>query len=146
MHSAYMHLTQFSISIVRDESATYLLFGDSGRRTKIQNSVGSVLQGEDGHMFKIRTIPNLPSLLAKFKAHQRAKKVKRQIRNRILDSNVRASKEITIPLHTAILVPVTLFFPGNSDCIYVEKIIHLNKGLEDCYRPTDGLVNRDNLL
>ena len=135
---------QFSILIVQDESATYLLFGNSGWQTKIQNSVGSVLQGEDGHTFKIRTIPNLPSLLAKFKAHWRAKKTRRQIRNRILDSNVRASKEITIPPHTATLVPVTVFFPGNLDCIYVEKIIHLNKGLEDCYGPTDCLVNRDN--
>jgi len=26
----------------------------------------------------------------------------------------------------------------------VEKIIHLNKGLENCYGPTDCLVNRDN--
>ena len=60
---------QFSISTVWDESTTYLLLGDSGRRTKIQNSVGSVLQGEDGHTFKIRTIPNLPLLLTKFKAH-----------------------------------------------------------------------------
>ena len=135
---------QFCISIVQDESATYLLFGDSGRCTKIQNSIGSVLQGEDGHMFKIRTIPNLPSLLTKFKAYQCAKKVRRQIRNRVLDSNVRASKEITIPLHTTTLVLVTVFLPRNSDCIYMEKIVYLNKGLENCYGPTDCLVNRDN--
>ena len=134
---------QFSISIVQDESTTYLLFGDSGQWTKIHNSIGhSSRRRCTVHTFKIRTIPNLPSLLAKFKAHLHAKK--RQIRNRILDSNIRASKEITIPPHTAALVLITLFFLRNSDCIYVEKIIYLNKRLEDCYGPTNCLVNRDN--
>src|SRR3979490_325976 len=135
---------QYSISIVREESSTYLMFGNSGRRTMIQNSVGATLQGDEGHTFKIRTIPNLPSLLAKFKAHRHAKNLRKQVRTRILDSNVRASQEICIPSQSATLVPVQIFFPGNSEHVFVEKIIHSNKGPEDCYGITDSIISRNN--
>lgn len=45
---------QYSISLLREEGESTLLFGKSGRSKKVHNSVMSSLVDEDGHAFKVR--------------------------------------------------------------------------------------------
>ena len=135
---------QYSISLIREGSESFLLFGDTGRKTKIENSVSTPLKDENGHAFNIKTLPNLASLTSKFKAHRRLKKSKKKQREYIADSSVRALYPATIPPESATLIPVTIQFPGNSNEVFVEKILHSNKGPEDFYGITDALVSRNN--
>ena len=81
---------------------------DTGRKTKIENSVSTLLKDEDGHAFNIKTLPNLASLTSKFKAHRCLKKSKKKQREYIADSSVRALYPATIPPESATLIPVTI--------------------------------------
>ena len=65
---------QYSISLIREESDSFLMFGNTGRKSKIENSVNSPLQDEKGNAFKIRAWPNLTPRTSKFKAPDRIKK------------------------------------------------------------------------
>ena len=56
-----------------------MMFGNTGRKSKIESSVSSPLRDEEGHAFKIRVLPDFSSLRAKFKAHRRMKKSKSQL-------------------------------------------------------------------
>ena len=67
---------QYPISLIREGSESFLLFGDTRQKTKIENSVSTPLK--DGHVFNIKTLPNLASLTSKFKAHRHLKKSKKQ--------------------------------------------------------------------
>ena len=64
---------QYSISLTREGSDSFLLFGNTGCKTKIENSVSSPFKDENGHTFKVRVLPNLASLISKFKAHRHLK-------------------------------------------------------------------------
>ena len=59
---------QYSISLIREGSDSFLMFGNTGRKSKIESSVSSPLRDEEGHAFKIRVLPDFSSLRAKFKA------------------------------------------------------------------------------
>ena len=133
---------QYSISLIRENVDSYLIFGDSGRRTKIENSIGPPLRNEDGHVFKIHTLPNMASLTAKFKAHRKIKRTKKQKRARISDSSVRSRDSIIIPPSTTVQVPVIINFPGDSNEIFIERTLITNRGPEDIYGPPNLLVSR----
>ena len=135
---------QYSISLIREGSESFLMFGDSGRKARIENSVHPPLKDEEGHAFKVRVLPDFASLNAKFKAHRRIKKFRRRDRALIRDSSVRATYPVIIPPESASLIPVTIHFPGTGNEVYVEKVLHSNKGPEDFYGITDALVSRSN--
>ena len=135
---------QYSISLIREGSDSFLMFGNTGRKSKTESSVNSPLRDEEGHAFKIRVLPDLSSSRAKFKAHRRMKKSRKQIRMHNADANVRAIYPVTIPPESASLIPVSILFPGDKPDVYVEKILHSNRGPEDFYGITDALVSRDN--
>ena len=63
---------------------------------------------------------------------------------RTADANVRAIYPVTISPESASLIPVSIQFPGDKPDVYVEKILHSNRGPEDFYGITDALVSRDN--
>ena len=69
---------QYSISLIRDGSNSYLTFGDTGSCTQIVKSVGSSFVTEEGHTFKIHTMPDMVSLTSKFKAHRKQKRYRKQ--------------------------------------------------------------------
>ena len=135
---------QYSISLIREGSDSFLLFGNTGRKTKIENSVSAPFKDENGHTFKVRVLPNLASLTSKFKAHRRLKKSRVRQRAHIADSNVRALYPVTIPPESASFIPVSIYFPGTSDEVFIEKILHSNRGPEDFYGITDAVVSRNN--
>jgi transposase InsO family protein len=135
---------QYSISLLRDGSDSYLTFGDTGRRTQIVNSVGSSFITEEGHTFKIRTMPDMVSLTSKFKAHRKQKRYRKQAHQRVKDSFVRACEHHVIPPQSSVRVPVQVNFPKNSESVYVEKILASNRGPEDFYGSPDVILTRSN--
>ena len=70
---------QYSISLLREEGQSTLLFGKSGRSKEVHNSISSTLLDEDGHAFKIRTRPDITSKVLKAKMHRKSQKAKRQL-------------------------------------------------------------------
>ena len=65
-------------------------------------------------------------------------------RARIADPSVRALYPVTIPPESASFIPVSISFPGNSNEVFIEKILHSNKGPEDFYGVADAIVSRNN--
>ena len=43
---------QYSTSLIREGSDDFLLFGNTGNKTKIENSVSAPFKDENGHTFK----------------------------------------------------------------------------------------------
>jgi hypothetical protein len=135
---------QYAISIIRDEEGATLQFGSSGRSLKVEASIGASMIDEQGKAFRVRCLPNLPSLTAKFKAHRKSRKIRRNAQAHANDQAVRASTDMIIPPESSKIVPVTLNFPKNSDTAYIEKIFLSNRGEEDIYAAADSLISRDN--
>jgi Reverse transcriptase (RNA-dependent DNA polymerase) len=55
---------------------------------------------------------------------------------------VRALKPVTIPPESAAMVPVAVYFPGNSNEVYIERVLHSNRGVEDFYGISDSVITR----
>ena len=47
---------QYSISLLREDGQSTLLFGKSGRTKKVHNTITSNFLNEDGHAFKLRVL------------------------------------------------------------------------------------------
>jgi hypothetical protein len=69
---------QYSISILRKDEETTLIFGTSNQEVKVENSMGSSLINEEGHAFHIRTSPGLSNRTLRSKLHRRNQKLKRR--------------------------------------------------------------------
>ena len=69
---------QYSISLLREEGQSTLLFGKSGRLKKVHNSITSTFLDEDGHAFKVRVRPGITSKALKAKIHRKSQKLKRR--------------------------------------------------------------------
>ena len=69
---------QYSISLLRNDGQSSLLFGESGRSKKVHNTVTSPFLDEDRHTFKILVRPGITSKALKAKAHRKSQKLKRQ--------------------------------------------------------------------
>lgn len=132
---------QYAISIIRKDGSSYLEFGNSGRKIKVENSTSPSLQDSNGHVFSVRTIPNLPSITAKFKAHRRMKKARSLQLARASDNAVRSALRTTIPGESSTYLPVSLNFPKGSDIAYIEKYIRF-KGEERIFGAPDSLISR----
>jgi transposase InsO family protein len=133
---------QYSISIIREDNNSYLMFGNSGRKSQTESLGDSKIRDADGHALKIRVIPNLVSLYSKFKAHRRMKKSRKRERMRKINSEVRTTEQIVIPPETCSTIDITIHFPGNSNEIYVEKLLHINDRYGVFYGITDSVINR----
>lgn len=73
---------QYSISIIRNDGESSLIFGKSGRSVVVHNSLTTPFLDEDGHTFKVRVRPDITNRILKSKAHQKSqvwkKRIKRQ--------------------------------------------------------------------
>lgn len=112
---------QYSISIVRTEGSTKIVFGDSGRSIPVTNSVGNPLTTEDGHTFKVRTSVNyLPSSFQSRK-HKRDLKIRTRMRKYANNNELRASRRTVIPPGHSKRIPVTIHSHLPSDSLFVER-------------------------
>jgi len=132
---------QYSISILRKDEETTLIFGDSNREVKVENSTGSSLINEEGHAFRIRTSPGLSSRTVKGKLHRRNQKLKRKTQQFLTDNTVRASKTVVIPAGTSAPVPVKATFPILCDSLFIEKNIDFANTMMGIVATTDTLIS-----
>ena len=136
---------QYQLSLLRKDNRTFLSLGDSNRNIQIEDSVSSPsLVDESGHAFQIRTLQNITTLTAKFKVHRKAKRWRRTEKDRKHNGDVRATEETVIPPETCLKVPVICTFPPGCNSMYVERMFHSNRDMEDIYAALDSLVSRDN--
>ena len=134
---------QYSISLLREEGESTLLFGKSGQSKKVHNSITSTFLDEDGHAFKVRARPNLTSKVIKAKNHRKAQKMKCRLSQRSKDSFVRAAGPIQIPPESTKLVRIQANFAENSNSLFVEKMLATSNGPEDLYGCADTLVSKE---
>ena len=133
---------QYSISLLREEGESTLLFGKSGRSQKVHNSVTSSLLDEDGHAFKIRVQPDIVSKVNKAKVHRKSQKAKRRLSERLEDDHIRAASSVVIGPESVKLVKVHANFATNSDYLFVEKKLATNGSAEDVYGCADMLITK----
>lgn len=126
---------QYSLSILRNNEHTYLLLGNSGRKCLVENSTGPSCLDEDGHTFRAMRVE------AKKKRTHRSRGFKR--RNRAIDGLVELASSVTIPPETVKLVPISARFPDGVDYAYVEKVVNIKGGENDCYAPPDSIISKD---
>lgn len=50
---------QYDISTMRENGISHLVFGASQRRLRIENSTGESMLDNEGHAFRIHTLPGL---------------------------------------------------------------------------------------
>ena len=134
---------QYSISLLREEGKSTLLFGKSGRSKEVHNSVTSTLLDEDGHAFKIHTRPNTTTKILKAKAHRKSQKGKRRLNERLKDDLIRTTSPVSIMPESTKLIRVQANFVGERNRLIVEKRLATNGGPEDVYGCADTLISKD---
>ena len=134
---------QYSISLLREEGQSTLLFGKSGQSKEVHNSISSTLLDEDGHAFKICTQPNITSKVLKAKMHRKSQKAKRQLTQRSKDNHVRAAFSVSIGPESTKLVKIQANFANSSEHLFVEKRLATSGGPEDIHGCADTLIAKD---
>jgi hypothetical protein len=137
---------QYSISVVRREGESYLVFGDSGREINVATSTSPALMDEDGHAFKVRVLPGIQQHGSKAQIHRKHQKLKRRERLRRVNHEVRSEARIVISPETSVAVPVKLHFPKGQNSAFVERSFHANGGTECVYGSPDMLISKDRPL
>lgn len=135
---------QYSISVMRNNGASHLIFGNSGRSLPVESSTSPPFTDDQGHAFKVNIIK--PGRDEERPAHRKRQKFKRKQRFRASDSKVRSTAKMVIPPETCIAVPVAANFPKGSNSLYVEKTFSTNRNTEDIYAPPDSLISKDRLM
>ena len=133
---------QYSISLLRNDGQSSLLFGESGRSKKVHNTVTSPFLDEDGHAFKILVRPGITSKVLKAKAHRKSQKLKRRFNYRSRETHVRTTCSVQIAPESTRLVKVQANFATDSDTMFIEKNLATNGGPEDVYGCADTLIDR----
>ncbi|KIJ31326.1 hypothetical protein M422DRAFT_53423 [Sphaerobolus stellatus SS14] len=86
----------------------------------------------------------MTSLWSKFKAHRQVKKYRKEEWNRIRNNEVRASVDQRISAFSSALLPITVYFPGNSNSVYVRKVLYVDNDQTGLQGISDTLVSREN--
>ena len=129
---------QFSISIIRNEDKTFLEFGNSGRRTQVENSIGPSLVNKDGLSFSVSC--NRGPVALRVQSHKRSKRDKRKLLKSSRDRQVRATISIVIPPESCTKIPVQFNTFPNASCVYVEKTMYTHKNADDVYGCADSII------
>ena len=137
---------QYSISLLREEGESTLLFGKSGWSKKVHNSVTSSLLDEDGHVFKVQVRPNITSRVLKAKMHWKSQKAKRRINQWLKDDCVHAVSSVSIAPESTKLIKVQANFTQNSNHLFIEKRLATNSRPENIYGCADTLVAKESLF
>ena len=134
---------QYSISLLRKDGESTLLFGKSGRSRRVHSSVTSTFLDEDGHAFKIRARPDFSTRINKAKAHRKSQKLKCRSHHRTKENYIRAASPTQIAPGSTRLVKIQANFVSNSDMIFVEKKLVTNGDPEDIYGCADTLITKE---
>lgn len=129
---------QYSISLLRNEGRTYLLFGDSQRKLEVQNSTGPLLINKAGSVFRVRV---LPSQSNKSKLHRRNQKLRRRAKIRSSSSEVRATQRVVIPPLTSKAIPVNAYFPNQASTLFVERKLIRAGNIDEIFGAPDSFIN-----
>jgi hypothetical protein len=135
---------QYSISVMRREGESYLIFGDSGRELRVAASTSPSLVDEDGHTFKVRVLPGLEHHGSKAQIHRKSQKLKKRARLRHVNREVRSKGRVTIPAETSVAIPVELDFPRGQSSVFVERSFQSNGNEDALYGSPDMLISKDN--
>ncbi|PBL04509.1 hypothetical protein ARMGADRAFT_864912, partial [Armillaria gallica] len=92
---------QYSISILRRGSSSFLSFGDSGREAEVENSTA-------------------PSIHRTHRWSQKIRRRQRFLRNR---GEVRSAQRVVLPPESSVKVPVNVHFTSNSKELFIERYI-----------------------
>ena len=134
---------QYSISLLREEGRSTLLFGKSGRAKEVHNSVTTTFLDEDGHAFKVRVRPNITSKVLKAKVHRKSQKAKRRLAQRLKSDLIRTTSPVSIAPESTKLVKVQASFREGRDALLVEKRLATNGGPEEVYGCADTLITEN---
>ena len=133
---------QYSISIVRDEGESSLIFGKSGRSVVVHNSLTMPFLDEDGHTFKVRVRPDITNRILKSKTHRKSQVRKKQIKRWQSELQVRSKYQVSIPPESSRLVEVCIDFNNPTSTLFVERSFISNGNPEELYGCTDTLIDR----
>ena len=134
---------QYSISLLRENGQSSLVFGQSGRSKKVHNSLTSSFIDEDGHAFKVRVRADIIAKALKARVHRKSQKLKRQSVQRSTDNRVRLENTVQIAPESTKLVKVWANFINNSEFLFVEKELATIGSPEDIYGCSDTLVSKE---
>jgi len=132
---------QYSISILRKDEETTLIFGTSNREVKVENSTGSSLINKEGHAFRIRTSPGLSNHTLRRKLHRCNQKLKRRTQRFLEDNTVQASETVIISAETSAPVPVKATFPTLCDSLFVKRNVDPMKSMTGIVATADTLIS-----
>ena len=110
---------QYSISLLREDGESTLLFGKSGRSRRVHSLVTSTFLNEDGHTFKVRVRPDFSTRIIKAKAHRKSQKLKHWSHHRMKENYIRAASLAQVAPGSTRLVKIQANFTSNSDMIFV---------------------------
>ena len=133
---------QYSISLLREDGQSTLLFGKSGRTKKVHNAITSNFLNEDGHAFKVRVRPDFASRVLRAKSHRKSQKARRRFIQRSTEDFVRAVCSVQVAPESTRLVRVHGNFSDNSDVLFVEKRLETKDGLEGVHGCADTLIDK----
>ncbi|KDR72018.1 hypothetical protein GALMADRAFT_74250, partial [Galerina marginata CBS 339.88] len=115
---------QYSISLIRKEGESHILFGETGRSMKVLNCFDTGSKEGDHLGFKI-------------------KKLKREHRKRLANREVRSIDQVSIPPETSKLIHVNANF-SNDNTLFVERQIMTNRGSTETYGSCDTIIHEEN--
>ena len=133
---------QYSISLLREEGESTLLFGKSGQSTKVHNSITTSLLDEEGHTFKIFIQHDNTSKMLKGKLHQKSQKIKRRTNWRSKDDHVRAALSVQIAPESMRLVKVQANFGKGEGHLLMEKKLMTTGEPESVYGCANMLISK----
>ena len=136
-------MDQYSISIARDEGNSYLNFGRTGRRLKVESSIRSLYLTDQGHTFKVRVILNFTARNFKIKIHRKNQKSKRKLRLQVNSSEVRVTERTVIPPLMSKLVSVEACPATRSKDIFVEKMLLCSGNTDNIFGSPDSMISTD---
>ena len=132
---------QYSISVMRKEGETYLLFGDTGRNVLVKSSTSPSYLDDEGHSFKISMSKDHKN---KKTLHHHSQRVKKRERKALSDPYARSAVEAVIHPGTSKYISVRVNFPRKLDYVYIEKVFFNGRSLEDVYACPDSIIAKDN--
>ena len=133
---------QYSISIIRNDGESSLIFGKSGRSVVVHNSLTTPFLDEDGHTFKVRVRPDITNRILKSKAHRKSQVRKKRIKRQRSELQVRSRYQVNIPPESSKLVEVCVDFDNPTSTLFIERLFISNGNPEELYGTTNTLINQ----
>lgn len=134
---------QYSISIVRRNGSSYLVFGDTGRELEVESSTAPSIVDLQGRTFQVRVLPEATSRLAKQRKHRWSQKIRRQRKRAINQGEVRARERVVIPPESSTRVPVDASFSLKGNELFIERLIKQDNNQRSFYGSPDSLISKD---